>query len=188
MNWLRSHRRSAWIIGLTLLLPAVLYINTLVGLLAVRQAHQAEIDRLQPRIARLRGLVEFEEQLRAAAGEVDGRVLNLVHPAADDRATVAASLQKDLRQVLVDAGLSVTNSQVLPVREQEFFDHIGVKLTVTGSLAALDTALEGVAAYLPIVIVESLDIYPKRATRRSADNGEQVITATLQLLSLRALQ
>lgn len=188
MSWLRLHQRSAWIIGLTLLVPVVLYLNMLFSLLGMRQGYQSDIDSLEPRVARLRGLVAYEEQLRSAAAEVDGGVINLVHPATDDRATVAAKLQKDVRQVLVDAGLSVSNSQVLPAREQEMFDYISVKLTVTGDIAGLDDALETLSGYMPIVIVESLDVYPKRATRRSADSDKQRITAILQLLSLRAIQ
>lgn len=188
MSWLRLHQRSAWIIGLTLLLPTILYINTLLSLLGQRQDYQAEIDRLEPRVARLQGLIEFEDQLRSSAGEVDSRVLNLVYPAEDDRATVAAGLQKEMRQILVEAGLSVSNSQVLPVREEEMFDYIGVKLTVTGSLVGLDAALARIAAYMPLVIVESLDAWPQRITRRSEQSDKQVVNVTLQLLSLRALQ
>ena len=193
MNWLRSHQRSAWIIGLTLLLPALLYANTLFGMLELRQEYQSEIDGLEPRIARLQGLIDHEDQLRAAAGEVGKRVVNLVYPAAEDRATVSANLQKDARQILMDAGLSVSNSQVMPVREKDLFDYIGVKLTVTGSIAGLNAALAGIGDYRPIVLVESLDVWPKRDSRRGSRSarpggGEQTISATLQLLSLRAAQ
>lgn len=188
MNWLRSHPRSAWIIGLTLLLPALLYLNALLALLDMRRDYQSQIGGLEPRIARLQGLIAHEEQLRVAAGEVDMRVVDLVYPAAEDRATVSTRLQKEVREMLVEAGLSVSNSQVLPVREQDLFDYVGVKLTVTGDLASLDAALVAIASYMPLLLVESLDVLPRGAGRRSADSDEQAISATLQLLSLRALQ
>jgi len=192
MNWLHLHRRSAWIIGLSLLLPALLYVNVLFNLLGVRQEFQSGIESLEPRLARLQGLINHQEQLSESAGEVDRRVLGLVYPAADDRTTVAAKLQKDVRQMLVDAGLSVSNSQVLPVREKEMFDYVSVKLTVTGDIAGLNAALVELAAFVPLVLVESLDVWPRRDSRRGSkaagDDKQQSMTATLQLLSLRAAQ
>jgi len=188
MSWLQAHQRSAWIIGLTLLVPVLLYLNVVFGLVSLRGEYQSRVDALEPRVARLLGLLDNEELLRKATGEVDKRVINLVYPATLDSATVSANLQKDLRQILVDAGLSVTNSQVLQVREREVFDYVGVKMTVTGDLSSLDEALVNLGKYLPLVLVESIDIFPRRASRRAADGADQTVTATLQLLSLRAVQ
>ncbi len=188
MNWFRSNQRSAWIIGLSLLIPAILYLNLLFSLLGLRQDYQSDIDRLEPRIARLYGLMEYEEQLRDFAGKVDRQVVNLVYPVTAERATVSAALQKDVRQILVEAGLSVTNSQVLPVREENTFDYIGLKLTVTGDVAGLDAAMIALAGYTPRLLVESLDVWPARANRRKGETKVQAISASLQLLSLRAAQ
>jgi general secretion pathway protein M len=193
VNWVRSHRRSAWIIGLTILVPALLYLNALSGLLSLRQEYQSGIDALSPRIARLQGLIDHEVQLREAAGEVDQQVLGLVYPASEDRATVSARLQKEVRQMLVDAGLSVSNSQVMPLREKDFFDYVGVKITVTGDVAGLNAALTSLSLFQPLVLVESLDVWPKRESRRrsgatESSEGRQVVNATMQLLSLRAVQ
>ena len=188
MTWLRTHQRTAWICGLTLLLPALLFFDLLVSLWGLRQDVQAEIDRLQPRIARLQGLVDYEDQLREVAGKVGSRVLDLVYPAAEDRAEVAATLQKDVREILTEAGLSVTNSQVLQTRERGNFDYVGVKLTVSGDLVALDEALAGLARHLPLVLVEALDVYVKRRSRNKDEPEQQLITASIQLLSLRSAE
>ena len=186
MNWLKVHQRTAWICGLTLLVPVLLYLNVIFSLLGVHSETQAEIDRIEPRIARLQGLINYENQLREAAVVVDSQVLELVYPATEDQATVSAELQTQVRDIFSAAGLSVTNSQVLPVREQGNFDYIGVKLTVKGSLQALDEALAGLAAYLPLVLVESLDVYPARVPRGKDASNQQTLTASLQVLSLRA--
>lgn len=190
MNWIRHNRRSALIAGITALVPLVLYLQALFGLLAVRHEYQTDIDRLEPGIARMKGLMAFEEQLRASASSVDERVAGLSYPVSADRATVSARLQKDVREILVEAGLSVTNSQVLPVREEETFDYIGLKVTVTGDLPGLDAALLELAAYRPALLVESLDVWPSRGNRRARKDGQesQEIGASMQLLSLRALQ
>ena len=122
MNWWRANKRSAWIIGLTLLVPMVIYLNALFGLLAVRQEYTASADRLLPRIARLEGLIASGDQIEGSAEKVGRLVANLVYPVTADRDTVSATLQKDVRQILVESGMSVSNSQVLPVRQEEVFD------------------------------------------------------------------
>lgn len=188
MNWLRAHQRTAWICGLTLLLPILLYFDALLGLWSLRQDSRAEIERIQPRIARMQGLIDSEDQLRKVASTVDSQVLNLVYPATEGQAEVAAALQKNIREIITDAGLSVTNSQVLRAREQGNFDYIGIKLTVSGDLAALDEALAGLASHLPLVLVETLDVFVKRGSRKKDGPEQQLITASLLLLSLRSAQ
>ena len=195
MNWLRVHRRTAWICGLTLLAPLLLYLNGLFGLWGMRQAYQAEIDRLAPRIGRQQGLMAYEDELRKAAAAGEAQVLGLVYPATADRATVSAELQTNVRDIFGQAGLSVTNSLVMPVRERGSFDYVAVKLTLSGELAALDEALVGIANYLPLLLVESIDVSPARVrrARASRDRGknppqQQLVTANLQLLSLRVAQ
>jgi len=185
MNWLRSHKRSAWICAFTVLVPVLLYLNGLFALWGVQRGYQSEIDDLIPRIARQQGLIGYENQLRDASTLADQELVSLVYPASGDRATASAALQTNVRQILSDAGLTVRNSQVLPAREKDNFDHIAIRLTVNGDLAALDGALSGIARFRPLLLVESLEIKSVRPARK--DDKSQIITATLQLLSLRAL-
>lgn len=185
MTWLRSHKRSAWICGLTLLVPLLLYINTLFGLWGTRQAYQSDIDNLMPRIARMQGLIGYENQLRDASALGSKEIEKLVYPASTDHATASAALQTSVRQILSDAGLTISNSQVLPVVEKDNFDYIGIRLTVEGNLSGLDAALRGIAEFKPLLLVESLEVKSVRSGRKAAD--EQIVTATLQVLSLRAL-
>jgi general secretion pathway protein M len=188
LNWLRTHNRSALIIALTLAIPVLLYLYLLLGLLNVRQGYQSEIERLEPRIARMQGLQGYEAQLRVSAERVAKRTARLAYPVTNDATTVATSLQSTLRQIVIDAGLSVTNSQVLPPREEGAFEYVGLKLTVSGDLDGLDQTLAAIAEYRPVLLVESLDVLPVRVSRRSKDPAQQKINATLQLLSLRVAQ
>jgi len=185
MNWIQSHQRSAWICGLTLLVPLLLYLNALLGVWGVGQAYQSDIDNLMPRITRLRGLIGYESQLRDASTRSGEEVARLAYPAVGDAATVSASLQTNVRKILTEAGLTVSNSQVLPVREKENFDYISIRLTVEGDLSGIDAALTGIARFRPLLLVESLEIMPVRSARKN--DGTQLTKATLQLLSLRAV-
>lgn len=187
MNWLRSHRRSAIIIGITLLLPIVVYLNILFGLVGLRFEAQGGIDDLEPRIARLQGLIDNEAALRESAGQVDARLAELGYPATEDANAVAATLQSDVRQLFAEAGLGVSNSQVMPTRNEEDFDLIAIKLTANGGIAALDAALIGISAFRPMLLVESLDVFPARNQRKRGEPEPQDVTAVIQLLALRLL-
>ena len=187
LDWVRSHQRSAIICGLTAILPLLVYLNMLFGVLGLRAEYVNDIDRLQPRIARLQGVKSVEAQLTESAGGVQQQMGRLVYPATADHASVAAALQKDIRQLMTQAGLSVSNSQVLPVREEEKFDFIGLKLTVSGDIAALDETLARLAEFTPLVIVESLEAWPTRQRRNKGEPEAQVVTASVRLVSLRAV-
>ncbi|TDG15119.1 general secretion pathway protein GspM [Seongchinamella unica] len=185
--WAKAHPRSAAICGATLVLPVLLYLNVLFGAWGLRVEYAADVDRLGPKIARLKGIQQVEQQLRESSGLVQQQNARLVYPATAERTSVAAAMQSEVRQLLEDAGLTVSNSQVMPVREEEKFDYIGVKLTVAGDVASLDRALVQLAEFAPLVIVESLDIWPTRQRARQGEAAVQDATASLKLLSLRSV-
>ena len=162
--------------------------NLVIGMLGARHDYQTSIENLEPRIARLQGLIDNEAALQVAAGEVDSRVMHLVYSDDLDQAAVTTDLQQDVRQMLIDAGLSVSNSQILPVREQEMFDYVAVKITATGGMSNLDAALRRITAHTPLILVESLEVYPRIKRRRGTSPSGQTVTVVMQLLSLRASQ
>jgi general secretion pathway protein M len=185
--WIASHRRSAIICGATLLLPLLLYLKLALGVWAVHAGYVDEIQRLEPRIARLQGLRQVEGEMRTAAGSAQQQRALLVYPASAEVSSVAAAMQSDIRQLLAETGLSVSNSQLLPVREEEKFDYIGIKLTVAGDMESLDRALAGLARFSPRVFVEAMDVWPTRQSSRKGVAPVQQATATLRLFSLRAV-
>lgn len=187
IDWIKSHPRSALVCGITLLLPLLFYVKLLLGIWGVRSEYMSDISRLEPRIARLVGIKSFEKELTESSGRVHQQMTRLVFPPSGDRASLAASLQTDVREIMAESGLSVSNSQVLPVREEERFDYIGVKLTVSGSMAALDEALARLADFTPVIIVESLESWPARQRRSRGEAETQSMTASIRLVSLRAV-
>jgi general secretion pathway protein M len=108
-----------------------------------------------------------------------------VYPATGDTASVSTTLQSDIRQIFSDAGLTVSNSQVLPLREQEHFDHININFSVQGDISGVDAALTDIAKFRPLLLVESLEMRPLRSGRSGAK--EQIVVVSLQLLALRAI-
>lgn len=187
-DWIQNYRRAAVIVGLTLVPPLFLLFYLLADFLVMRQGYQQEIEGLEPRIARLKGLTASEQSLVTSADGLGARLRDLAYPSSDDRAAVSATLQNSVREIVTSAGLSVTNSQVLPIKQEQGFDRIGVKLTVTGTIESLDAALMELTAYLPLLLVESIEIFPESQSRRKDKGAERKLTASLQLLSLRSTQ
>ena len=65
---------------------------------------------------------------------------------------------------------------------------IGLKVTALGTIEALDLALAGLENYRPLVLVESLNVYPNRKKSAAQTNYRQTVTARFELISLRLVQ
>lgn len=182
-HWIQQHRQSAFWVGLTLVIPVYLVMNVVTGILSVRADIRDQIESIEPRIARLQGLIDHESDMQGALGAVSAGVRDSVYPATADAATVAANLQAEVRQIFADAGMDISNSQVLPVRAKERFDYVAVKIVAKGSLEQLQQGLAEMALFRPAVWIEHFDATPGRSRRNAPD--EQELTVSLQLLTLR---
>ena len=69
-HWIQTHRRSAILVGLTLLLPAYLFLNVLGAALSARADYRDQIDSIEPRLARMQGLIEKEAEIQAGSNSV----------------------------------------------------------------------------------------------------------------------
>jgi len=189
MNWVKLHRRSAILVGVTILAPLYLYCSILFGLVGIRSEGVADIERIEPRLGRLLGLLQSEETLQESASRAKQSIDGLVYSASENSESVAANLQTSVRQILTDAGLDVADSQVLPPTERGAFEHVGLRLTARGPLAGLDAAFAEIAAFRPMLLVETVEARPLRSNnrRQPVDSG-QSLNVTLQVFSLRATQ
>ena len=79
-HWIKTHRRSAMLVGITLAVPAYLFLLVLGQTLSVRAGYQDQIDTIEPRIARMQGLVEKEEALREALSGVNNVMNDHIYP------------------------------------------------------------------------------------------------------------
>lgn len=187
MNWFRGHRRNALLVGLTVLLPLFAVLNSLAGIGALGLDYASERSRIEPRVARLQGLLEHAPVLQARSEAATARLREVAYAPAQEASALAAALQADARRIMDVVGLNVSNSQVMPTRRDENFERVAVKLTINGSLPALNDALIGIAASRPQLLVESLDAFPVIAERRVGNRSVPVqsVTAVIQLMALR---
>lgn len=182
--WIQQYKRSFLIVVMALALPFLIGLYIMFGFLDLGRSYQEEIDQLKPRSARLMGMVQSDEELGVSVAEANRLLDELIHPAD---AGVSATLQQDLVELITRSGMTVSNSRILPPVALEYFERIGLRFTVVGSMAALDAVLSEFSAIKPLLQIESLDVAPIRTVRDRPELSQQRVTATIVTLSLRAL-
>ena len=188
MKWLRLHRKDVLVISLTLLLPVYAFIYLATSLAQHSLESRDEIAKITPRISRLLGLIDSEQKMQESLLIVSDGSKSLTYPSTEEESVISATLQAELRRIMTEAGLTVSNSQLQTIRREGKFDHITLKVTVLGTIEALDLALAGLETYRPLVLVESLNVYPNRKNNAAQTNYRQTVTARFKLASLRVVQ
>ncbi len=178
--WLKHHPSAAWVLGASLLLPLLLALFLAVKLLVMGFSAQSDIERLRPGAARMAGIIEAAEQIRQARFTAAENLQRLVYPASMDQAGVSAAMQRRLREVIQNSGMTIADSRIMPVCDTEQFEEISLRINAAGDLAALDAALAGLAAFEPRVLIENIDMRP--ASRK---NDVQRVRVSFTLKSLR---
>lgn len=140
------------------------------------------IDEIEPRHARLLGLRDAESQLDDSLKQARAVLPRLGYPADRDAAQVGNDLQQLARRALQAAGLSVSSSQVLPLRADSGLDRISVTLQAEGALSRVQVALAALQAETPRV---SFDTVVLQSTGRFAEDGTPVVACRLTVTVLR---
>lgn len=187
--------RPTIIVGSSLGLVLLLAVYLTFQLWFLRQGFSDEIEAIQPRTARLLGILDSVDQLRLASDTARGMLRELVYPADQDRAKAASSLQQNVRELLTSAGLSVSGSQILPQRKSHRFHRLSLDIKAEGNIDALDEALSSLESMRPLVFVESLKVEPQRTRSRrrgrqsqpedTVEGDPRILTARFQLFSLK---
>ena len=189
--------RPTIVVGFTLGLVLLLALYWLLQFWLLRSDFVAEIETIQPRTARLLGIAESFDQLKRVSSGADAALQDLTYSSDRDSPTTAAAMQRDIRELMVSRGLSVSGSQILPVRKSTGFDRLSLDITAQGNIDELDQAFAGIQALRPLVFFESVDVKPVRARRSRRATAEETgvsegdprkLTARFQLFSLRLTQ
>lgn len=181
-HWQRRDRLLLASGGLLLALPLVL---AGIHLADWHQRAQADVEQLEARHARLRGIVQQRGQIDAALQAVEAARSAYVYPASQDSAQTGNLVQQRMRELLTRAGLQVRSSQVLPPTQEQGFDRIGLLLGLDGDLASLHSALAVLAAQSPVVMVDGLDIRVQGALNSQRPTEPVRLTVGLRLSVLR---
>ena len=194
MNDLIPRDRPTLVVAATLAALLALVLYCLLQLWLLRLEYVREIDQIEPRTARLLGIIDSAEQLQGQDAAARSAMRKLAYPADRDRAATEAAMQQDIREALAAAGLSIASSQIMSAGRAGGFDKLSLGVTAEGNINALEAALSSLALMRPTVFRQSLKLQPSKARyRRSREaqreqqqSGDQrKLTAKFELFSLR---
>jgi len=148
------------------------------------QEAQADIESMQPRIARFLAAQEHEKSFEAANVQSELVLAQQVHLSGDETA-ITSQLQQDVRSAFEGVGLNVSASQILPAKNEQQLSRLYLDITASGSVVALNDALAVLEAARPKIYTEWVNIQPVR--QRRGPVVSQVINARFRLFVMRGL-
>ncbi|HOE40894.1 MAG TPA: type II secretion system protein GspM [Rhodoferax sp.] len=113
---------------------------------------------IEPRHARLQGLMARSADLQAFGAKASAQLSQLTYPATQDATKSGNDAQQRIRALFSDSKLDIISIQVLPAKEVGKFDRIGISLRVEGNLSAIQAALSRLPEQMPVVVVEGMTL------------------------------
>ena len=150
--------RIAWLQALTVLLLVLPLIGASLYVWTVHQRVQTQLTDLEPRYARLAGLLERQADLKALGVQANQQLGRLVYPSSQDVTQAGNDAQQRIRALFADSKLDIISIQVLPPKEEAKFDRIPISLRVEGDLAGIHAALAKLSAQSPLVLMDSVTV------------------------------
>jgi general secretion pathway protein M len=146
-----------------LLVGLLLVLLPLIGLAGYvylqHHAAQKRLSDLEPRYARLLGLVGQQSQIEDAVDQARQLQDLYIYPSTQDVSQVGNAAQQRIRDLFTSAGVDVQSSQVLPGKTDHRFDRIPIQVRYEGEMAKLQALLVAVGTQPgPAVLVEGMTV------------------------------
>ncbi len=125
------------------------------------QFMQAQLSDMEPRYARLAGLLQRGGDLKALGAQTSAQLAALTYPASTDATQAGNDAQERIRALFADSKLDIVSVQVLPQSKEKTdvpFDHIQINLRVEGDMVGIQNALSILAGQTPMVWVDSVTL------------------------------
>jgi len=171
---------AAW--GVVAVLAIVLLSLLLGPLLARNRALDAELARDRQVLDRLTRLDVSRERIHEAAKRYQEEDLaGLVYSQQTPPAQIALDVQKRVTEILDKSGAEVKTVAAYNLPAEEF-QGSGIKITFTGTMEAVATALHEIESGRPLLVIEEMDIKPLLQGRvRGADQPAPAQAVQVQL-------
>lgn len=158
--------RVVWLQALTMLILLLPLAGAGFYVWSKHQQVQQRLADLEPRHARLQGLLLRQADLKALGVLANEQLARLTYPAVQDVTQAGNDAQQRIRNLFTDSKLDIISIQVLaPPKEDAKFDRIPITLRVEGDLAGIQNALLKLSSQTPTVLVDSLTVQTIGAVR-----------------------
>lgn len=155
-----------WLLVLAVLLAGLGWAGWLVW-----SKHQYAVERLadiEPRHARLTGILQREAEFTAEVAEVQQRLNELVYAPTMESQAAGTDAQQRVRQLFTSAGLNLVSSQMLEPKVEGAFDRIPMTVRLDGDLVALQAALNGLDTLRPVIWIDNMSVQTGAMARDQA--------------------
>ena len=133
-----------------------------------RQA-AARLAEIEPRHARLAGLLEGSERFVQADATLRANLAQFVHPIDADASQIGNTALQRVRDLATARGLRVSSSQAAAAREDKGFDRIGLNLRVEGEWPQLVELLRELPQQRPVIYATGLQLGAQFVGRQQQD-------------------
>lgn len=158
--------RIAWLQALTVVVLLLPLAGAGLFVWIHHQRIQNHLADLEPRYARLAGLLEHQADLKALGLKANEQLNRLAYPVGQDVTQAGNDAQQRIRNLFAESKLEIISIQVLPaVKEEAKFDRIPINLRVEGDLMGIQNALSTLSRQTPVVLVDSLSVQTIGAVR-----------------------
>lgn len=123
---------------------------------AVHQRAQIRLNEVEPRFARLTGLIQRQAEMKMLAQQASLQLSRQTYPATQDVTKAGNDAQQRIKTLFSESKLDIVSIQVLPPKEEGKFDRISIALRVEGDLTGIQNALSLLSAQTPTVLMDSM--------------------------------
>lgn len=172
-------RLAAW--AAVLALVVALLVAVLGPVLAQHRRYDAEIARDRQVFERLTRLEVSRDRIHDATRRYkEENLASLVYSQETPSAQIALDVQKRVTEILDKSGAEVKTVAAynLPVDD---FQGSGIKVTFTGSMEAVATALHEIEAGRPLLVIEEMDMKPLMQGRMMRGAQQQAAPQSVQV-------
>jgi general secretion pathway protein M len=119
---------------------------------------QGILTDLEPRYARLQGLLDHQAEIQAMDAKAKETLLQMAFPATQDLAKTGNDAQQRIRSLFADSRLDIISIQILPGKVEGDFDRIVIHLRIEGAMSDIQAALGRLAEQSPAVLVDNMSL------------------------------
>ena len=156
MNTQKNRQLLALLVTLTLVIAPLVALG--IYIYGKHQDALAQLEKLEPRHARLMGLTSQESDISALLQQVQKAGEQYVYPVTQDAAQAGNAAQQRVREIFGAAGLHISSSQGLTAKVDIGFERIPLTVRAEGDLLALQSALAVLSSQLPLILISDMDV------------------------------
>jgi general secretion pathway protein M len=173
-------RRTLFVAGNLAAVAAIggLVVWPLCDVFAARDAHIAEQRAV---LARLDGIIAQEARIQAVGRDTDAQVQGAEFLHGPNDGVISAEMQTRLKAFTESSGARLRSVQALPPANREQLRHIGVRLEISGPIAAVQRVVHAVETAKPYLFVSAASLKLAPTTVRPG-SAEPVIDAQLDIV------